>query len=348
MKTLYMVWRGQGGDSQLWFSTLDGGDSWSPQQQAHGLLSDFGPAVAVCRHKLYLAFRGSKGIAYVPDPNSPGHSTVVQVQDPSVYWTTYYPGQSVWLQPYAAIPGLRSDRSPALAVFRDRLHVVAKGFGDDEQIWWADFDGLAWKYPTPITSTGGGTSNGPALAAFRGAGDSETSLYMAWRGTDTDQTVWWSSFDGSNPWLAQQPVAGAGTSNDPAMAVFRDVLYLVWNGGAGDSRIYWSTLDNASGNWTPKKIVPARDGPRPPGVGTNESPAIAVFQDRLYMAWKGVGEDNIWWNYFDGASWSSQQILADRGTASGPALAAYDPTLLGLVLTELHHWWWPWLRYSSV
>jgi hypothetical protein len=36
-------------------------------------------------------------------------------------------------------------------------------------------------------------------------------------------------------------------------------------------------------------------------VGTSVGPSLAVFNGRLYMAWKGVSNDQgIWFNYFNG------------------------------------------------
>src|SRR5260370_16593008 len=69
------------------------------------------------------------------------------------------------------------------------------------------------------------------------------------------------------------------------------------------------------------------------GVATNESPAVTVFQDRLYMAWGGLGNPNIYWSFFDGQDWATfpdgqRQQMTDALTASGPALVAFDPMLI--------------------
>src|SRR5260370_24153703 len=71
------------------------------------------------------------------------------------------------------------------------------------------------------------------------------------------------------------------------------------------------------------------------GVATNESPAVTVFQDRLYMAWGGLGNPNIYWSFFDGQDWATfpdgqRQPLTDALTARGPALLAFHPLLIPL------------------
>jgi hypothetical protein len=55
-----------------------------------------------------------------------------------------------------------------------------------------------------------GTSVGPALAVYIGL------LYMAWKGIEGDQGIYFSTFDGQN-WAAQQNVPGIGSSVGPAL-----------------------------------------------------------------------------------------------------------------------------------
>jgi hypothetical protein len=53
--------------------------------------------------------------------------------------------------------------------------------------------------------------------------------------------MFWSSFDG-NVWSPQQGGVGGGTSQGPALAVFRDQLFAAWKGVSGDERMFWSAL----------------------------------------------------------------------------------------------------------
>ncbi|MDA0161283.1 hypothetical protein OM076_13480 [Solirubrobacter ginsenosidimutans] len=93
---------------------------------------------------------------------------------------------------------------------------------------------------------------------------------------------------------------------------------------------WWS---NRAGACIP--APPAPPAPRPwsekakvPGVGTGTSPALAVFYNRLYMAWRGVGDDHhLYWTSYDGTSWAPQQSLGISTTETSPALAAFDGRL---------------------
>ena len=71
--------------------------------------------------------------------------------------------------------------------------------------------------------------------------------------------------------------------------------------------------------WAPQNKVP--------NVGTSYGPSLAVFNDSLYMAWKGAGNDNgIWWAN-GGPSFGGQSKVPGVGTDVGPALAEYDGLL---------------------
>lgn len=72
-------------------------------------------------------------------------------------------------------------------------------------------------------------------------------LYMAWKGIQGDEGIYWTTFDGSN-WAPQQKVGGVGTSVGPALAPgFDRLLYMAWKGIVGDEGIYWSTFNGT--NW---------------------------------------------------------------------------------------------------
>ena len=48
----------------------------------------------------------------------------------------------------------------------------------------------------------------------------------------------------------------------------------------------------------------------------------------LYMAWRAVGQANIWVSYSaDGENWTQQVELSDRSCNNGPALSPVAKTL---------------------
>lgn len=51
------------------------------------------------------------------------------------------------------------------------------------------------------------------------AGVANGSSFMAWKGVDGDQRIWWNRFDpGGSVWSDPQPIFGASTGFRPALA----------------------------------------------------------------------------------------------------------------------------------
>lgn len=62
------------------------------------------------------------------------------------------------------------------------------------------------------------------------------------------------------------------------------------------------------------------------GVGL--PPALAEFNGKLFMAWKGMEfDDRIFWSTFNGTSWAPQKLVPNVGTSSGVALAVFQGKL---------------------
>jgi hypothetical protein len=149
------------------------------------------------------------------------------------------------------------------------------------------------------------------------------TLYMAWRGVEDDQNLWWAvSFDGKR-WSRQLPLSDRASADAPALAAFQNKLFMAWR-GAGDDNLWWATYDgNADLKWSDQN--PLRDR------GSALSPAMAVFRDQLFMAWRGVpGDQNLYWATYDEndpRKWTDQHPLSDRASLGVPALAAFQDKL---------------------
>lgn len=62
------------------------------------------------------------------------------------------------------------------------------------------------------------------------------------------------------------------------------------------------------------------------GIGL--PPALAVFNAKLYMGWKGMErDDRIFSSSFNGNAWTPQQLVAGIGTSSGVSLAVFNGKL---------------------
>jgi hypothetical protein len=157
----------------------------------------------------------------------------------------------------------------------------------------------------------------PAVAQL-----TQDTFYMAWKGMEFDDTIWWSTFDGTN-WAPQRRVPSVLTSSGVALAEFNGRLFMAWKGsfeGAApfDERIFWTTFDGKS--WAPQRQVP--------DVWTSAGPQLAALGDQLYMVWKGeYTDESLWWTSFDGKQWAPQQVIPGVGTSVGAGVAAFQDLL---------------------
>jgi hypothetical protein len=149
------------------------------------------------------------------------------------------------------------------------------------------------------------------------------TLYMAWRGVDDDQNLWWAvTFDGKR-WSRQLPLSDRASADAPALAAFQDKLFMAWR-GAGDDNLWWATYDgNADLKWSDQHQLTDR--------GSAVSPCMAVFRNQLFMAWRGVpGDQNLYWATYDEndpRKWTDQRPLSDRASFGVPTLAAIQDRL---------------------
>jgi len=98
-------------------------------------------------------------------------------------------------------------------------------------------------------------------------------------------------------------------------------LYMAWRSVEHDELLYWAVSFDGKW-WSPQQVLSDRS--------SLSAPALAVFKDQLFMAWRGDGDDNLWWATYDGNAelkWSNQSPLRDRGSALGPALGVFQDRL---------------------
>jgi hypothetical protein len=150
-----------------------------------------------------------------------------------------------------------------------------------------------------------------------------TTLYMAWRGVDDDQNLYWGvSFDGKW-WSPQIQLSDRASADAPALAAFQGKLFMVWR-GAGEYNLWWSTYDgNADFKWSDQQQLTDR--------GSVEGPSLAVFKDNLFMAWRGIpGDQNLYWAMHDEndpRKWTDQHQISQSASFDVPALGVFQDAL---------------------
>ena len=220
---LYMVWKGSGSDTQIYWAAFDSA-TWSGQQEIPNTSTDHAPALAAFGGSLYLAWSNTAddGITYARFDGSQ------------------------WSGPLST-GNAGTSSGPALTACNGTLYLAWKGSGTDPKVWWkASSDGASWSGQQSVP--GASTSNQPAMASLNG------SVYLAWSDTADDGITFTRYDGGGNQWETPQSVGNAGTSTGPTMTGFNGRLYMAWKGTGTDTNVYWASSDGA--RWTPQQNVP--------------------------------------------------------------------------------------------
>jgi hypothetical protein len=230
---------------------------------------------------------------------------------------------SVW-SPQVQIPGVASSIGPALSVSPDGLYLYAawRGAGSDERLWYASFDGSDWSAQALIP--GAASSVGPALS-WHWSPLAGFKVTAAWKGSGSDESLWYASFDGSN-WSAQALIPGAASNIGPAMSSTFPPggLYpligpiAAWKGSGSDERLWYASYDVDGNNWSAQAQIP--------GVASSIGPALCGdFGRVIYAAWRGAGSDErLWYAFYDvyDNTWSAQSQIPGAASSIGPSLAS--------------------------
>ena len=209
------------------------------------------------------------------------------------------------------------------------LMQVYKG-QDNNTLYTAWFDGATWYGDIPINVQLGGinpmSNDNPGMAVFN------DNLYIVYKGWDNNAlyTAW---FDGSvwhgNTRISSQPGGVYPESNYcPNMAVYKGKLYTVYKGWDNNT-LYSAWFDGTT--WHGNKRISEQPG----GINpmSNYNPGMAVFNDKLYIVYKGWDNNVLYSAWFDGTTWhgntriSSQPGGINPESNDGPNLVAYKDML---------------------
>ena len=205
------------------------------------------------------------------------------------------------------VPRHRPRRGPGQQRQRRRRRLSGQR-GLDACTGWGSIDGAK------MLNMLRGVGMAPGLAVF------ENKLFMAWKGIEHDQRIWWSSFDGAQ-WAPQQSVAGVATSCGVSLAVFAGKLYMAWKGMNRRRRHLVLGLQRRGVG-----AAAERGGRR-----HQHRPVAGRLRRKLFMAWKGmVSDQRIWYSSFDGAHWAPQQVVPGVWTSVGPQLAVFQNSLYAI------------------
>ncbi len=277
-----MAWKGIGADDQIYYSTSTDGINWTAQKPIPGIGTSDSPSLAWDGTRLWMAWTGVPG-------------------DTSLYYATTTNPFAWPDNPGIHIDGVGSSNGPSIAMVPGPM-LTWKGIGKQSDVFFStyNFNSRHWEPQQHIDRIG--SSDRPALIADAGGG----LPLMVWKGIEGDSNLF--AANKTNFWNDQQMVywnipgnGGAGiidtrspgSSCGPGITSDGFRVFLAWRGAGDDSGIWFTqrALDQIGG----ENFVEWSSQGKVPGVGTSHRPAVAIFGDTLYMAWKGIkGDTGIW------------------------------------------------------
>ncbi|MFD3592395.1 PLAT/LH2 domain-containing protein [Nocardia sp. NPDC058640] len=128
----------------------------------------------------------------------------------------------------------------------------------------------------------------------------------------------------ANTWFQRsKEVTTTNTGGDQAthdVAGILNQLFPLTPVNPGDQRIYLSSFDGRA--WSPYQALSAV---------TDKQPTLAAVDTTLFLAWKGRGDQTLWWtSTTDGQNWREDQQQPEGSSWSRPSLAP-NPAKNGVV-----------------
>jgi hypothetical protein len=272
---LVMAWKGIAEDDRVLVSRTLDGVNWTPQRVVPDAGSADGPALAWDGTTLWLAFRG------VPD-------------DDGLYWATSTDLGETWSS-VTPIGGVGSLCSPSLTVAGGAPLMVWRGIPGDDSLYYATWQN-GWANQQRIGGTG--SEDRPSICV-----GFDNLPRAVWRGVPGDDSLYTSTLIGQF-WQPQQQLSWVVAGNGPQGTVDIGVpgsivgptvtnannrILLAWQGVPGDDGIYFTQAAPGPGGqpsieWSSQALIES--------VGTSQRPAIVLFMDAPFLAWKGARDDH--------------------------------------------------------
>jgi|SRR6185295_6447181 len=179
----------------------------------------------------------------------------------------------------------------------------------------AYFDGNSWHGNTKIEDQPGGIS--PKSNTSPGAVIYNNRLYLVYKGDLTDN-LYSAYYDGTkwygNTKIEDQPGRVNPDSNKrPGLAVYNNKMYVAYK-GADSNDLYTAYYDGTS--WYGNTKIADQPGGISPR--SNEPPRAIVYNNRLYIIYKGASSNELYTAYYDGVKWYGNTKIADQPGGLNP------------------------------
>src|SRR5690348_15096535 len=92
-------------------------------------------------------------------------------------------------------------------------------------------------------------------------------------------------------------------------------LWMAWKGSGGDQGLWLASCPSGSNTFSQ---------PQPRGQNSPHGPALAVFNNRMFLAWRRADNEQLAWaSTPNGQDWDNLHSRVDFNSSQGPALAVF-------------------------
>jgi hypothetical protein len=283
----YMVWKGVGNDTRLFFSTSSTPGVWAPQKVVGGGGGTNTAPTVACdwNNNIVVAWKGL------------GNDEHIYYTDAEVESNRDQPPDLVWAFQKQVDGGALTDLTPSLAVLRGgfdagTLYLAWRGAGGDTSVHYATLPGFTSAWQQLGTVPGVSTVRSPTLTDGLTAPFASPTLSLIWP-LAGGQNIYSTTYLGGSSWTNPTPIVGGSgaapaATEGPADGYNAPDNLVAWQGSGTDTRIYYTVNQNRSG-WQPQQLV-ANGGPTTAGLTAADNVQCPNGHCTLitaYLAWRG-------------------------------------------------------------
>jgi hypothetical protein len=247
--------------------------------------SDHSPGTCLFRNRLYIVY---------PSTNS----------NRALYIAWYDGAQWYGDIKISAMPGNidpNSNDSPCLIEFQGLMYCIYKS-RDSNDIYVAWFDGTYWYGDKKISELPGNIS--PKTNHGLSATIYNNTLLLVYKGESSDNlfTAWFDgeSWQGNTEIKLQDGSIDPKSNYNPSICVYNERVYLIYK-AAYNNNLYTAYLDIKKNRW--EGDTPISSQPGNINAKSTRSPSSILFNDKMYIIYKGEGTNYLYMAYLDNNIW---------------------------------------------
>lgn len=227
-----------------------------------------------------------------------------------------------WYQLGSIAPGLiRSSQALSATVWNSKIYLAYKSLNSDAiyMIYSTNSQATTWSYPerivTDYENLSGATGNPPYLTTYAG------KLYVFWVRQNSNKAYYREKSSPSSSWGSAVDITGV---NNSAITVDASAGVAAYEYGG---KLYAVYVNFSGGNLMFKQILPSPVNNLVSPILSAQSsdrPSMTVYNNKLLVVYKGVGNNSIYYSYWDGSTWIGNTYIGTGETKKAPTVLYFN------------------------